>query len=299
MFGFGSKNKKTSVHLLSDLLASGAFKATPINLIGGSPTRKSRFIANVFAPMAVEAGESFSILRQSEGLLLEECIKEHSVMGHSILSVTAQKNKELTEHVVEIIGKQAVTRPTHVIIRYPDDADFFESHADSEVKFLTACMGSFFRSKAAPLEGLSELTSVTPEELNARKSKKAVPIYLGDADRYLIDNDFVGYTYVALSQLRSLKHQSFVNINVHDKGIFDKKVWEMGMANSCCRILIESDISKGQTVCGELKRYVDANFHDECSEFGNCHSLAVGSEKLCAIFADDKGVIKPHFIKLA
>lgn len=292
---FKKQNQKST--RLSDLITSNESKRTPVGFLGNSPTRKSKFITNVLAPMAMEAGESFSVVRQSEGLLLEECIKEQSHSGHSILSVSSQKNKELTDHVVEIIGKQSVTRPTHVIIRFPDDADFFASQSETEVKFLNACMGSFFRNKGTPSS--SDLSEEHWQHLKTVTQHKRVPFYLGDIDRYLLDDEFIGYTFVVMSQLRALGYQAFFNVNIQDKRCLESKLWEVSVANSLFKLLLESDVSKAQVICDELKRYVDANFHDTDVGFDRCHSMEIVSDKLCAIGPDKKGNIMPRFLELA
>lgn len=292
------KTRKNKQETLSELIESNLLKGVGVALIGSSPSRKAGFIANVLAPMAAEAGESFSVVRESEGLLLEACIKELSLMGHSVLSVSAQKNKELADHVVDIIGKQSVSRPTHVIVRYPDDDEFFKTQADSEVAFLTACLGSFFRSKCAVLSDDLESTEHQKEHLKSLTNKKRVPFYLGDIDRYLADNDFMGYVLVCLSQLRALRYQSFLNINVHDHKTFETKLWECSLANTNSKVLIETDTSKAKVICGEMGRYLDAQFKDQDSEFSEPHSLPVGSDKLCVLYADDSGLVEPRYLAM-
>ena len=208
--------------LFSDIIFSKKLKNTQVALVGSSPSRKSKFISNILAPLAVESGESFSILRESEGLLLAECIKELSFIGHSILSVSAETNKELSDHVIEIVGKQSSIKPTHVIIRYPDDHYLFDNRSDLQVKFITECISSFFRNKTSSFSESSdyEIPDKTEKSPKTEAHIKSIPLYMGDINRYILNDDFLNYFFMSLSQLRGLGYQSFLNISVKNKSLF-------------------------------------------------------------------------------
>lgn len=293
---FSLFKKKLDFDVLSELIEQRPFSGTPISIIGSSPSRKARFVSNVLAPMAVEAGESFSVLRNSEGLLLEQCILERSQIGHSILSVETHTNIELSDHLIEIVGKQSIEKPTHIIIRYPDDALHYESRSDLENRFINGCLSAFFRNKAKPLQ--DDSITVGPDAVPIDVQGKRSPVFLGDINRYLGDSEFAGYVFVCLSQLRALGYQSFHNYAPLSDVDFGTKLWEVSMANSLCRILIESDLVRAKEISTELTRYIDAEFHDEDAAFANWHNNDIGSEFVCGIYSDKKGLIKPRFIKL-
>lgn len=299
MFHFLKSKKGKDKDSLLQLIRDGQFSGTPISLIGNSPARKARFITDVLTPMAIDAGQSFSVLRQSEGLLLEECIKERCQHGLSILSAKLQSNNELNEHLADIVAKQSASKPTHIIIRYPDDQVFFNSHKQAEVKFITSCISSFSRSLSAKLGEDLESVDSNKDVIDATHLlNKRIPVYFGDMDRYLLDNDFLSYLMVVSSQMRALGYQCFFNQVVSNKHDLGEKLWELSSAHTLCRVLIESDPEKAKMIAQELNRYVDARFHGEIVSFEESCLSQPCSDTSCAVYPDKSKIIAPRTITL-